>query len=44
VLKEVGIDALIDLPGVGENLQEQVFIISDFELNGGFTTFGKSLN
>ncbi|OAX40934.1 alcohol oxidase [Rhizopogon vinicolor AM-OR11-026] len=44
LLKEFGIDPLLDLPGVGENLQEHIFITTDFELNGGYTTFDNFSN
>ncbi|OJA17974.1 hypothetical protein AZE42_08951 [Rhizopogon vesiculosus] len=42
LLKEFGIDPLLDLPGVGENLQEHIFITTEFELNNGYTTFGNN--
>ncbi|KAH7904743.1 glucose-methanol-choline oxidoreductase, partial [Hygrophoropsis aurantiaca] len=40
LLEQVGVTPLINLPGVGENLQEHVFVSSDFELMDGYTTFG----
>ncbi|KAH7909679.1 alcohol oxidase [Hygrophoropsis aurantiaca] len=41
VLKPLGIDAVIDLPGVGSNLQEHPFFISDFTVKKGVFTFDK---
>ncbi|OJT05709.1 Alcohol oxidase [Trametes pubescens] len=39
ILEPLGIETLIDLPGVGENLQDQPFIALDFELKGHFWTY-----
>ncbi|KAI0647355.1 alcohol oxidase [Trametes meyenii] len=39
VLKDIGIETLVDLPGVGENLQDHPLIFQDFELSGSFSTF-----
>ncbi|EIW60104.1 alcohol oxidase [Trametes versicolor FP-101664 SS1] len=39
ILEPLGIETLIDLPGVGENLQDQPFIALDFELRGHFWTY-----
>ncbi|KAI0672993.1 alcohol oxidase [Trametes maxima] len=39
ILKGVGIKTLVDLPGVGENLQEHPLGAQDFELSGDFSTF-----
>ncbi|KAI6140817.1 GMC oxidoreductase [Pisolithus tinctorius] len=36
LLKNLGINPLIDLPGVGENLQEHIFITSQYELSDTF--------
>ncbi|KAI0647356.1 alcohol oxidase [Trametes meyenii] len=44
LLRSVGIETLIDLPGVGENLQDQPFIAQDFELSGDFSTFDELRN
>ncbi|KAJ7223140.1 alcohol oxidase [Mycena pura] len=39
LLKSLGITSLIDLPQVGENLQEHLFGLVEFELNPGTMTF-----
>ncbi|KAI0647282.1 hypothetical protein C8Q79DRAFT_1009395 [Trametes meyenii] len=39
ILKGAGIKTLVDLPGVGENLQEHPLGAQDFELSGDFLTF-----
>ncbi|GAB1526929.1 hypothetical protein RhiTH_010103 [Rhizoctonia solani] len=39
LLKKFGITPLINLPGVGENLQDHVFIPTSYELKPGKTTF-----
>ncbi|KAG9047354.1 hypothetical protein FS837_002515, partial [Tulasnella sp. UAMH 9824] len=39
LLKKYGITPLVDLPGVGENLQDHVFVPSSFALKPGYTTF-----
>ncbi|CAE6451424.1 unnamed protein product [Rhizoctonia solani] len=38
VLRQNGITPLIDLPGVGENLQDHLFLSSSYELKPGTTT------
>ena len=43
ILVSAGIDALVDLPGVGENLQDHVYVLSNFQIQDGFSTFGRSL-
>ena len=43
ILASAGIDALVDLPGVGENLQDHVSVLSDFQIQDSFSTFGRSL-
>ncbi|KAJ6579511.1 alcohol oxidase, partial [Mycena vulgaris] len=44
LLKSVGITPLIDLPQVGENMQEHVFSVVEFELNPGHKTFDQLTN
>ncbi|KAI0362375.1 alcohol oxidase [Trametes cingulata] len=44
MLQGLGIQPLIDLPGVGENLQDQPFIQLDFELTGDFWTYDELRN
>ncbi|KAJ7643355.1 alcohol oxidase [Mycena polygramma] len=44
LLQSVGIAPLIDLPQVGENLQEHVFSIAEFQLNKGHQTFDELEN
>ncbi|KAG9121402.1 hypothetical protein FRC07_002661, partial [Ceratobasidium sp. 392] len=39
ILQQFGIAPLIDLPGVGENLQDHPFISASYELKPGKTTF-----
>ncbi|KEP51005.1 glucose oxidase-like protein [Rhizoctonia solani 123E] len=39
ILKQFGIKPLVNLPGVGENLQDHVFIPTSYELKPGKTTF-----
>ncbi|CAE6406476.1 Glucose oxidase [Rhizoctonia solani AG-1 IB] len=39
ILKKFGITPLVNLPGVGENLQDHVFIPTSYELKPGKTTF-----
>ncbi|CAE6515749.1 unnamed protein product [Rhizoctonia solani] len=39
ILRQFGITPLVDLPGVGENLQDHVFIPTAYELKPGKTTF-----
>ncbi|KAI6045315.1 alcohol oxidase [Pisolithus marmoratus] len=36
LLKSLGISPLVDLPGVGENLQEHIFVASQYELTDAF--------
>ncbi|CAE6430180.1 unnamed protein product [Rhizoctonia solani] len=38
ILRQNGITPLIDLPGVGENLQDHLFLSSSYELKPGITT------
>ncbi|KAG8908348.1 hypothetical protein FRB99_007275 [Tulasnella sp. 403] len=38
-LQRLGIPVVSDLPGVGENLQDHIFIPNSFALKPGFTTF-----
>ncbi|KAJ7501584.1 GMC oxidoreductase-domain-containing protein [Mycena galericulata] len=44
LLKSLGITPLIDLPEVGENMQEYVFSLVEFELNAGHQTFHELAN
>ncbi|KAJ7146033.1 alcohol oxidase [Mycena epipterygia] len=44
LLKSVGITPMINLPQVGENMQEHVFSIVEFELNEGHQTFDELNN
>ncbi|QRV90174.1 GMC oxidoreductase [Ceratobasidium sp. AG-Ba] len=39
ILRQYGIKSLVDLPGVGENLQDHLFIATSYELKPGKTTF-----
>ncbi|CAE6504329.1 unnamed protein product [Rhizoctonia solani] len=39
ILQQFGITPLVNLPGVGENLQDHVFIPTSYELKPGKTTF-----
>ncbi|CAE6443613.1 hypothetical protein ACGC1H_002523 [Rhizoctonia solani] len=39
ILRRFGIKPLVNLPGVGENLQDHVFIPTSYELKPGKTTF-----
>ncbi|CAE6436115.1 unnamed protein product [Rhizoctonia solani] len=39
ILRQFGITPLVNLPGVGENLQDHVFIPTSYELKPGKTTF-----
>ncbi|GAB1315566.1 hypothetical protein MFIFM68171_05776 [Madurella fahalii] len=39
ILDAAGIDQLIDLPGVGENLQDHIRIQSSFQLKDNYTSF-----
>ncbi|GJC89971.1 dehydrogenase citC [Colletotrichum liriopes] len=41
ILSATGIEQLIDLPGVGENLQDHVRIQSSYELKGNFTGYDR---
>jgi choline dehydrogenase-like flavoprotein len=41
ILKAFGIDTVVDLPGVGENLQEHPYVVSDFTVHNNVFTFGK---
>ena len=43
ILKGVSITPIIELPGVGANLQEHPFIISDFVVKDTVFTFGRCL-
>ncbi|KAL5639513.1 hypothetical protein ACGC1H_006223 [Rhizoctonia solani] len=38
ILRQNGITPLVDLPGVGENLQDHLFLSSSYELKQGITT------
>lgn len=38
ILKQYGITPLVDLPGVGENLQDHGFLATSYELKPGKTT------
>ncbi|CAE6497422.1 unnamed protein product [Rhizoctonia solani] len=38
ILQQSGITPLVDLPGVGENLQDHIFLSSSYELKPGSTT------
>ncbi|KAJ7638231.1 alcohol oxidase [Roridomyces roridus] len=44
LLKSLGITPLVNLTGVGENLQEHVFSIAEFQLNSGHLTFDELNN
>ncbi|KAF8602842.1 alcohol oxidase [Ceratobasidium sp. AG-I] len=39
ILQQYGITSLVNLPGVGENLQDHMFIPTSYELKPGKTTF-----
>ncbi|KAG8743828.1 hypothetical protein FRC10_011376 [Ceratobasidium sp. 414] len=39
ILQQYGINPLVNLPGVGENLQDHLFIATSYELKPGMTTF-----
>ncbi|CAE7227869.1 unnamed protein product [Rhizoctonia solani] len=39
ILRQNGVTPLVDLPGVGENLQDHLFLPSTYELKPGKTTF-----
>ncbi|KAG8955206.1 hypothetical protein FRC04_009664 [Tulasnella sp. 424] len=39
ILQQYGITPVVDLPGVGENLQDHVFVPNSFALKPGYTTF-----
>lgn len=38
ILRQYGITPLVDLPGVGENLQDHIFLSTTYELKPGKTT------
>ncbi|KIK75711.1 GMC oxidoreductase [Paxillus rubicundulus Ve08.2h10] len=44
LLESLGINPLVDLPGVGENLQEHVFIVNQYELRDTLITFDNFQN
>ncbi|KAI0780702.1 alcohol oxidase [Trametes elegans] len=44
ILTDLGIKTLIDLPGVGENLQDQSIVQQDFTLTAGWWTFDELRN
>ncbi|KAI0748355.1 alcohol oxidase [Daedaleopsis nitida] len=44
VLDSVGIKTLVDLPGVGENLQDHTLLAQDFEILGTFFTYDELRN
>ncbi|KAJ8088003.1 hypothetical protein PM082_013554 [Marasmius tenuissimus] len=39
LLSRLGIDTVVDLPGVGENLQDHIYVVSQFEALPNITTF-----
>lgn len=39
ILQQYGITPLVNLPSVGENLQDHMFIATSYELKPGKTTF-----
>ncbi|RYP09615.1 hypothetical protein DL764_001157 [Monosporascus ibericus] len=41
VLSAAGIKQLVDLPGVGENLQDHIRLSTSYQLKDGFTSFDK---
>ncbi|ETW79814.1 choline dehydrogenase 2 [Heterobasidion irregulare TC 32-1] len=41
VLESIGVETLVDLPGVGENLQDQTYTLSDFVVKRDVLTLGK---
>ena len=43
LLKSFGIETLIDLPGVGENLLDQTYTLIDFIAKGHVKTLGTSV-
>jgi choline dehydrogenase-like flavoprotein len=43
LLKNFGIETLIDLPGVGENLLDQTYTLIDYVAKDHVKTLGKSL-
>jgi len=43
-LRKYGIKTLIDLPGVGENLMDQIYVPSQYRLTDGVLTFDKLQN
>ena len=43
LLKSFGIETLIDLPGVGENLLDQTYTLIDFVAKGHIKTLGTSI-
>ncbi|KAI0647274.1 alcohol oxidase [Trametes meyenii] len=44
ILKNLGIPTLVNLPGVGENLQDHPLVQQDFELIGDFWTYDELRN
>ena len=40
VLQNHGIETLVDLPGVGEQFQEHLFVAAQWQLQPGIETFG----
>jgi choline dehydrogenase-like flavoprotein len=40
IISKFGISTVVDLPGVGENLQDHLFVPSDFVANDGIFTLG----
>ena len=41
ILERHGIQTLLELPGVGEQLQEHVFVATQWQLQPGIETFGE---
>ena len=41
-MKSFGIETIIDLPGVGENLLDQTYTLIDYVAKGHVKTLGKS--
>jgi hypothetical protein len=41
IINRLGIPTIVDLPGVGENLQDHLMVNSDFVAKDGIYSFGK---
>ncbi|KAJ8088009.1 hypothetical protein PM082_013560 [Marasmius tenuissimus] len=39
LLSHLGINTVVDLPGVGENLQDHIYVVSQFQARSDITTF-----